>query len=217
MQDFLTVTGMVIGAFSQGEFDRRITLLTKEQGKITAFVKGARRQGSRFTANTDLFTFGEFDLYVGRTSYNVQDARPLNYFEFLRSDMNASFYGMYFLEVCDYYAHEGNDEALLLLNLYRAIQGLKSERLDNKFVKAVFELKTFVIEGELIPPEKLDEYKSDTLAAVNYITNSSIEKLYSFALTDEGTRELIELANRERARLIDRTIKSLDILNVMAE
>ncbi|MCQ2519938.1 MAG: DNA repair protein RecO [Lachnospiraceae bacterium] len=217
MQDFLTVTGMIIGAFPQGEYDRRVTLLTKDQGKITAFVKGARRQGSRFTANTDLFIFGEFDLYVGKNSYTVQDARPLNYFEFLRNDLNASFYGMYFLEICDYYGRENNPEAMLLLNLYRAIQGLKSEKLDNKFVKAVFELKTFVIEGELIPPEALGEYKSEVISAVNYITNSSIEKLYSFALSEEGTKELSELADKERRRIVDRHLKSLDILEMMAE
>ena len=215
MPDFMKVTGMVIGAFPQGEYDRRIILLTKENGKVTAFVKGARRQGSRFTASTDLFTFGEFDLYVGRTSYNIQDARPLNYFEFLRSDMDASFYGMYFLELCDYYARENNDEALLLLNLYRAVQGLKSDKLENSFVKAVFELKTFIIEGELIPPEKFKALRPETLEAVKYIADSSIEKLYSFALSDEGTKELTELAEYERAHLVDRHLKSLDILKSM--
>ena len=150
MQEFLKVTGMVIGAFPQGEYDRRIILLTREQGKITAFVKGARRQGSRFSASTDLFAYGEFDLYVGKTSYNIQDARITNYFEYLRTDLSASCYGMYFLELCDYYGRENNDESMLLLNLYRALQGLKSDKLDNTFVKAVFELKTFVIKGNVL-------------------------------------------------------------------
>lgn len=215
MQDFLKVTGMVIGAFSHGEYDRRITLLTREQGKISAFVKGARRQGSRFAASTDLFTFGEFDLYVGRNSYNVQDSRPLNYFEFLRTDLDASFYGMYFLELCDYYSREGNDESLLLLNLYRALQGLKSDKLDNRFVKPVFELKTFSIEGELIPPERLMAIKPETNSAISYIASSSIEKLYSFSLSDEALEELIKICNIERSKLVDRPLKSLEILEMM--
>jgi len=217
MQDFMKVTGMVIGAFLQGEYDRRIVLLTREQGKITAFVKGARRQGSRFTASTDLFVYGEFDLYVGRTSYNVQDVRPSNYFEFLRTDMNAAYYAMYFTEVCDYYAHEGNDESMLLLNLYRAFQGLKSEKLKNSFIKPVFEIKTFSIEGELIPPDRLGFNDTHLLNAVNYICASSIEKLYSFSLTDDDLAGLTALANRERKALIDKHLNSLDMLDVIAQ
>lgn len=217
MQDFLKVTGMIIGAFPHSEYDRRLVILTREAGKITAFVKGARRQGSRFTASTDLFIYGEFDLYVGKSAYNVQDARPLNYFEFIREDMEASFYGMYFMDLCDYYARENNDEAMLLLNLYRAIQGLKSEKLKNSFVKAVFELKTFSIEGELIPPEKLGEFMPETLKALSYISGATIEKLYSFGMSDEGVTDLLRLADVERSRLVDRPLKSLDILNTLTE
>lgn len=216
MQEFLKVTGMVIGAFPQGEYDHRIILLTREQGKITAFVKGARRQGSRFSASTDLFAFGEFDLYVGKTSYNIQDARITNYFEYLRTDLSASCYGMYFLELCDYYARENNDESMLLLNLYRALQGLKSDKLDNPFVKAVFELKTFLIEGELVPPDRLGFTDPALLFAVDYITASSIEKLYSFTLKAESLSSLIDLADRERKAIVDRPLKSLDMLEVLS-
>ena len=216
MQEFLKVTGMVIGAFPQGEYDRRIILLTREQGKITAFVKGARRQGSRFSASTDLFAFGEFDLYVGKTSYNIQDARITNYFEYLRTDLSASCYGMYFLEFCDYYGRENNDESLLLLNLYRALQGLKSDKLDNTFVKAVFELKTFVIEGELVPPERFGFDDASLLNGVKYIIESSIEKLYSFSLKDDSLELLSDLADRERKAIVDRPLKSLDMLDVLS-
>ena len=102
MQDFLKVTGMVIGVFAQGEYDRRITLLTRERGKITAFVKSARRQGSRFLGTTDMFAFGTFDLYVGRTSYNVQNVEIMNYFDNFRVDMEGAYYGMYFAELAEF-------------------------------------------------------------------------------------------------------------------
>ena len=103
MQDFLKVMGMVIGSFPVNEYDKRIVILTRECGKITAFVKGARRQGSRFLASTDLFCFGTFELFVGRNSYNVQNAEISNFFECFRDDIVGAYYGMYFMELIDFY------------------------------------------------------------------------------------------------------------------
>ena len=216
MQDFLVVTGMVIGAFPYGEYDKRIVLLTKEAGKITVFVPGARRQGNRFSAVADLFVFGEFTLYVGKSAYRMQDAKVLNFFEFLRDDLMAAYYGMYFLELADYYTRENNDEALVLLLVYRALQGLKSDKLDNSFVRSVFELKLFVIEGDLIPPESLGETSADLRCAVDHIINASIGDLFSFSLKDDGNARLKALADAERKRIVDRKLNSLEILTVMA-
>lgn len=215
MQEFLKVTGIVIGVFPQGEYDRRITLLTRECGKITAFVKGARRQGSRFLGITDLFCFGTFELYVGKNSYNVQNAEITNYFEFLRTDLEAAYYGMYFLELSDYYALENNDESTLILLLYRALQGLKSEVLENSFVRTVFELKLFMLEGEFIPLEKIGSFDEKVYNATDHIQSVKIEDLYRFRVDDETLVKLTEIADYERKRLVDKKLPGLEILKTM--
>ena len=97
MQEYTQITGMVLKAEPIGEYDRRIVILTKEKGKISAFARGARKQGSRLLAATNPFSFGEFKLYAGRSSYNVMEASISNYFEGLREDFEGAYYGMYFL------------------------------------------------------------------------------------------------------------------------
>lgn len=214
MQDFLRVTGLVIGAFPQGEYDRRIVLLTREKGKITAFVKGGRRQGNRFLGTTDMFCFGTFELFVGRNSYTVQNVEISNYFEYFRDNLEAAFYGMYFLELADYYTRENNDEAMVLLLTYRALQGLKSDNLDNDFVRRVFEIKLFVIEGELISSERMDI--SDTLKEfINIIVDASIQDLYKVGLSEVYMEELRIYSDYQLRHLVDKKLNSLEMLNMM--
>ena len=73
MQDFIIVTGMILKQTPIGEYDRRICLLTKERGKIAAFVKGSRKPGNRLSSAANPFSFGAFKLYEGKSSYNVAD------------------------------------------------------------------------------------------------------------------------------------------------
>ena len=108
------MTGLILKAEPIGEYDRRVVILTKERGKIAAFARGARKQNNRFMASTNPFSFGEFRLYAGRSSYTLAETFISNYFEGLRSDYEGAYYGMYFLEVCDYCTRENNDERELL-------------------------------------------------------------------------------------------------------
>ena len=139
---------MVLSATPIGEYDKRVVILTKEKGKISAFAKGARRQNSMLMGVTNPFSFGEFTLYEGRTSYNIVQANISNYFIELSTDLEGAYYGFYFLEFADYYAKEYNDETQMLKLLYQTFRALSSKKIPHELVRCIFELKALVINGE---------------------------------------------------------------------
>jgi len=142
------VTGMVLFAAPNGESDKRVVILTKERGKITAFARGARRPNSSLLAATNPFAFGTFSVYEGKTAYTLVQAQITNYFRELTSSLEEAYYGFYFLELAGYYGQENADETQLLKLLYQSLRALMNSHLDNRLVRAVFELKALVIQGE---------------------------------------------------------------------
>ena len=212
MQEYTQITGMVLKAEPVGEYDRRVVILTKEKGKISAFARGARKPNSRLLAATNPFSFGEFKLYAGRNSYTVMDAAISNYFEGLREDFEGAYYGMYFLEVADYYTRENNDEAEMLKLLYQSLRALLHENLDDRLVRAVYECKAMAVNGEFpgVPGGK--ELSESAVYALEYITYTSVEKIYTFTVKESVLLELQEVAAAYRERIWGHRFKSLEML-----
>lgn len=213
MQELCNVTGLILKTEPFGEYDRRVVILTRERGKIAAFAKGARRQGSRLLASTNPFCFGEFKLYEGKSSYSIYEASISNYFAELREDFESACYGMYFLEVMDYYTRENNDEKEMLKLLYQSLRALCHEGLDNRLVRYIFEIKALSINGEYPGLPEDHSYQESTAYTLSYIVNTSVEKLYTFIVADSVLTELKEIADNFRKRFVDRKFKSLEILN----
>ncbi len=213
MQELTQITGMVLRAEPIGEYDRRVVILTTEMGKISAFARGARRQGSRLLAATNPFCFGEFKMYAGRNAYTVTDAAISNYFEGFREDFEAACYGMYFLEMADYYTRENNDEKEMLKLLYQSLRALLHEGLANRLVRYIYEMKAMVLNGEFPGMPAEGEWEESTAYAVSYIMTSSIERLYTFNVTPRVLMQLGQIADDYRRRYTDRPFKSLEIVD----
>lgn len=148
MREQLMLTGMVLFAQPVGEYDKRVVVLTRERGKITAFARGARKPGSGLLAAANPFVFGSFSFYEGRSAYTMVQAEVQNYFHDLAADFEATCYASYFMEIADYYTRENSEESQMLKLLYVSLRALQNPKLEQELVRYVFELKAMMINGE---------------------------------------------------------------------
>lgn len=210
-----TVTGMVLSAAPVGDYDKLVVLLTRERGKIRAFARGARRPGSALMAAANAFAFGEFQIYEGRTSYTMSQASIQNYFGELMTDFEGACYGQYFLEFADYYTRENADGSDFLKLAYQSLRALLVPSLPRKLIRYIYELKAMTYSGEC--PQTFEQFSDwnlnpSTEYALQYVVAASVEKLYTFLLTEEVFAEFARVVTWLRKHYVEHRFKSLEIL-----
>lgn len=214
------VKGMVLSAATIGEYDKRVVLLTKERGRISAFARGARRPKSPLSASTEPFTFGEFYIYRGRDSYSIEQVEVKNFFPALRTDLDNLYMAFYFCEVAGYFTREGMEAAAELNLLYLSLRALSVPSIPRELVRYIFEFRILFIEGEAPrifscirceSTEGLHHFyvgeagivcdschdgrtgttiSETTIYTLQRILSSPLDKLYTFTVGDNVLREL---------------------------
>ena len=226
--------GIVLSSMPIGEYDRRVSILTKAEGRISAFARGARRATSPLAASTLPFTYGEYTLNERRDSYDVKSVENVRSFSDLYSDIEGTCYGTYFCEIMEYLTRENADEFEQMKLLYLTLVALTHEQIPNRLVKCVFELRAIANYGEAMRAEGLFYSSKDdgliefaaagsrkvdtsTLHAVQYIESVQVNKLFSFSVKDNILEELEYICDDYMKRHIDRPMKSLEVLKQLVD
>ena len=247
MAELIEVTGVVISATSAGENDKRVLLLTRELGRISAFAKGARRPGNHLMAATDSFVFGKFYLYPGRSAYTIEKAEVKNYFKEFSTDLSSAYYGFYFLELADYFASENANETEMVNLIYCALRALLNPQIPNKLVRCIYELRQLVINGEYpdffsckfcgskenltgfsimssgMACSSCEHQKGVTkvspaaLKALQYTASCEVSKLFTFTLSEEALSQMQIVLKQCMQAYIDKPMKSLEMLLMLED
>lgn len=94
-----TVHAVVLRRRDSGESDRRLTLLTAEQGLMEIIAKGAKRPGSRFSGSSEPLSAAIFHVALGKKNLFLTQAQPVSSFPGLRSDFDRLTFGLALAEV----------------------------------------------------------------------------------------------------------------------
>lgn len=129
-----------------GEADRLLTLYSREEGKVQAIAKGARKPQSRKTGHVELFMRTRFLIARGRDLAIVTQAELVEAYEPLRGDLVRATYAAYAVELLDRFTAE-SDKNLALYDLLASALSWFAET-DNVLLAARFyELRLLSLSG----------------------------------------------------------------------
>lgn len=205
-----------------GEYDRRVEILLKGIGRVSAFARNARKPGSPLVSVTRVFAFGTFHLYQGKNSYSLNSAQIQDYFEELTGDYDAACYGFYFLEMAQYFSRENVEASGMLKLLYYSLKALYKTRVPAPLIRSIYELKILDFNGLCPTEERLfsaegvysfaSHLSESCRKAFRYVVNAPVEKLYTFLLSGQVLEEFSSLTDHLVKQSTDRQFKSLSLI-----
>lgn len=122
--------GLIIKEQNIGEKDRLVYALTKSNGVIRAFVKGANNIKNPKCAGTSLLAYSRLTIYKSRDAYIIGEAQSIRIFSKLRADVSKMCLAQYFCElaltVCPQEQKADKFLSLVLNSLYLLSEGKRS-------------------------------------------------------------------------------------------
>ena len=203
-----------------------ITIITRDLGVITAFVRGVKSIKSKRGAATSLLSFSNFSLEQKGDTYTITEASINKVFFGAGSDIVTLTVAQYFCELCNIFRpYETESEEFLRLVL-NSLHFLTENKRSPELIKAITELRVAVIAGyapnivacsgcgkfeDTVMNFKLDDgtlYCNDckgdncisvsltVLQAMRHIVYSKFEQLYSFEIPEDAAKQLSLLTER---------------------
>ncbi len=203
-----------------------ITIITRDLGVITAFVRGVKSIKSKRGSATSLLALSSFTLESKGDTYTVTEASINKLFFGAGSDIITLTIAQYFCELCNVFRPYENESEEFLRLILNSLHFLTQNKRSSELIKAITELRVAVIAGyapNLVACEGCGKFEDavmyfnlqdgtlycndckkvncisvtlTVLQAMRHIVYSKFESLYSFEIPDEAAKELSLLSER---------------------
>jgi DNA repair protein RecO (recombination protein O) len=137
---------VVIRTMDYGEGNKIITLYTKERGKVSVMVRGAKKMKSRHSAITQIFTHGDYTYYKTGQMGNLNHGDIIESHHLLREDIHKTAYAAYIVELIDRVLLDQEGSSFLFEQLAASLQAVE-EGKDPQITTHLFEMKMLAFAG----------------------------------------------------------------------
>jgi DNA repair protein RecO (recombination protein O) len=155
-----------------GDFDKMVTILTPN-GKIGCAAKGARRPKSLLMAGTQFFCFGEYLIFKGNNSYNINSCDTIEIFYNLRTDLDKLNYAVELCKIVDSVTYENQNTYKILQLLLNTLYVISETDKNLDLISSVFKIRLLCLLGFMPKIENCANCHEE-------------EKIAYFSIVDDG-------------------------------
>lgn len=139
--------GIIISENNLGDYDKMLTMLTPGLGKISCVAKGARRPKSTLLSATQFLCFGEYLMYKGANTYNINSCETIEVFYNIRTDLDKLNYAVHITKIIRDVTEE-NQNCYKILQLYlNTLYTISETDKDPELILAIFKMKLLCFLG----------------------------------------------------------------------
>ena len=141
------MSGIIISENNLGDYDKMLTMLTPGLGKISCVAKGARRPKSALLAGTQFLCFGEYIMYKGANTYNINSCETIEVFYNIRTDLDKLNYAVEITKIIRDVTEE-NENCYRILQLFlNTLYTLSETDKEPELILSTFKMKLLCILG----------------------------------------------------------------------
>ena len=141
------VNGIIIAENNMGDFDKMLTMLTPNLGKIGCSAKGARRPKSLLLSDTQFLCFGEYMLFKGSEVYTINSCETIEMFYNIRTDLDKLTYASYITKIINDVTTENQNSFNTLKLFLNTLYMISETNKDLDFITSVFKVRILKILG----------------------------------------------------------------------
>ncbi|MBP7174833.1 MAG: DNA repair protein RecO [Thermoclostridium sp.] len=144
---YIKIRGVVVREVAAGDYDKILTVISDELGKISVSARGVRRSGNRYSAGTQVLSYCDWILYKGKNTYILNSCEIIHPFYEIRQDLTLLAYAAHLLEMTQDSILENQPSKEPLTLLLHALHALTNKNKNLELIIRVFSLKLVQIMG----------------------------------------------------------------------
>lgn len=194
--------GVVLQEANSGDYDKVLTILTPDLGKIICFAKNARKPNNAFLAGSSLFAFSDIILFKGSGSYKLNTAETIEVFYNLRTNWDKLNIASKITQIVKDVTYEGQQVYRILQLYLNTLYIIAESDKDENYITSIFKLRLISLLGFTPEVEKC-------------VSCSEKENLELFSFKDNGVK--CRICSKQDKGGIEITHSTLEALNYIVK
>ena len=208
--------GIILLESNMGDSDKMLTMLTPGLGKIGCAAKGARKPRSLLLSGTQFLCFGDYVLYKGKDTYNINSCETIEVFYNIRTDLDKFKYATEIAKIILNVTNENENTYRTLQLLLNTLYMISETDKNLELILAIFKLRLSCILGYTPSISRCKNCNTEENLKYFSMKDSGL-KCYNCSKTDKSCIEINETTKTAITYIIKAPAKRIYSFNIPEE